>query len=641
MTKGDAAATAEAVRNTWLVWDSTSNGQPGFKAQWRDCHSLRCVSEKDYLAEVWACAESVHLVGHAWNVSKGYIGEYRRRKDALVNERRVYDHVDASRGLTLSFASAQRKWYVGTPNLIGNPNGFVNCYGMKALTPEALVSHGVHWKAPPDPASPRPEGATQPWINSPSLQCLSTVALEAALMATTPTLHLWIEASVDPWTDEPEDGVPDWFLTVQCQPTRINGRPWYTDLHEERDGYDDALWCVPDLGCWILAKRHFVGLTLEGIQNQTTVDIDGSLCTFDGALVAHCISKSAIWYDLMDITREGDYVWRPCDDANTEQLRLYTDAELEGDSEAQRAQINDLEYVKSADLRSAEAKAEAAAQSLLADEALEQAVATADLEGLRAAIEEHQASASASALANARQVRDGIKKKAKKKAAKKKGPMTEEAREEDVVDKAAGASEAGRSALAATMQGAEETEAQELEAADVGDATGAVVDAEALADEASISIGAAVASLAPTDGVAQPLDGVYLGAPRGSYRGVPRGGRGGRGRARRGTGTVHLPPTTGPIAMAPPAPAYGTAHHDLPPAVPTAATEQAVLGQPESPRRSAFNECVICCDRLRTYAMVPCGHLCVCTECYDQFFPRDCPICRAPFQSALRVQGFS
>lgn len=53
--------------------------------------------------------------------------------------------------------------------------------------------------------------------------------------------------------------------------------------------------------------------------------------------------------------------------------------------------------------------------------------------------------------------------------------------------------------------------------------------------------------------------------------------------------------------------------------------------------------CVLCLDRPREMCLAPCGHVCLCGECYEQLrlrsHPRrsDCPLCRRPVDSALRA----
>ena len=47
------------------------------------------------------------------------------------------------------------------------------------------------------------------------------------------------------------------------------------------------------------------------------------------------------------------------------------------------------------------------------------------------------------------------------------------------------------------------------------------------------------------------------------------------------------------------------------------------------------NVCVVCLDNRKQYAIVPCGHLCVCYECSEQLL--FCPICRVRKEDALRI----
>ena len=46
-------------------------------------------------------------------------------------------------------------------------------------------------------------------------------------------------------------------------------------------------------------------------------------------------------------------------------------------------------------------------------------------------------------------------------------------------------------------------------------------------------------------------------------------------------------------------------------------------------------DCVVCLDNERTYAIVPCGHLCVCGGCVGRV--KECPICRGRIQSILKI----
>ena len=58
--------------------------------------------------------------------------------------------------------------------------------------------------------------------------------------------------------------------------------------------------------------------------------------------------------------------------------------------------------------------------------------------------------------------------------------------------------------------------------------------------------------------------------------------------------------------------------------------EAAVIGN-EDPTAL----CIICFERLRTYAFLPCGHLCACTTCTIPM--SSCPICREPREGLLYV----
>ena len=52
--------------------------------------------------------------------------------------------------------------------------------------------------------------------------------------------------------------------------------------------------------------------------------------------------------------------------------------------------------------------------------------------------------------------------------------------------------------------------------------------------------------------------------------------------------------------------------------------------------------CVICMDKLKNHALVPCGHLCLCRDCTSILRRQDgarCPICRTEITSALEIFG--
>ena len=52
--------------------------------------------------------------------------------------------------------------------------------------------------------------------------------------------------------------------------------------------------------------------------------------------------------------------------------------------------------------------------------------------------------------------------------------------------------------------------------------------------------------------------------------------------------------------------------------------------------------CLLCFDRVAEVALVPCGHLCLCSQCCDpqtlnEFLQRKCPVCRQLFREPLRI----
>ena len=56
--------------------------------------------------------------------------------------------------------------------------------------------------------------------------------------------------------------------------------------------------------------------------------------------------------------------------------------------------------------------------------------------------------------------------------------------------------------------------------------------------------------------------------------------------------------------------------------------------------------CVVCCDRERAVAFVPCGHRALCRECADRMVSHEsgseglsCPVCRSVSSGMLRVYG--
>ena len=71
---------------------------------------------------------------------------------------------------------------------------------------------------------------------------------------------------------------------------------------------------------------------------------------------------------------------------------------------------------------------------------------------------------------------------------------------------------------------------------------------------------------------------------------------------------------------------------------------QAQLGVPPAapaPHSDAEEtQCVVCFDAPKEYAIVPCGHQCVCEECAEQLTKTRtpmCPVCRGPIRETMKV----
>jgi len=54
---------------------------------------------------------------------------------------------------------------------------------------------------------------------------------------------------------------------------------------------------------------------------------------------------------------------------------------------------------------------------------------------------------------------------------------------------------------------------------------------------------------------------------------------------------------------------------------------------------TADGACVVCFEEQRTHVLVPCGHFCLCAACSVSIMRRSmgCPVCRAPFELAMKV----
>ena len=67
--------------------------------------------------------------------------------------------------------------------------------------------------------------------------------------------------------------------------------------------------------------------------------------------------------------------------------------------------------------------------------------------------------------------------------------------------------------------------------------------------------------------------------------------------------------------------------------------ELVELPEPEPPRPAstdpATTDCAVCLDGNAEYAVVPCGHRCLCASCIKAL--SECPVCRGAMTAVLRV----
>jgi len=65
------------------------------------------------------------------------------------------------------------------------------------------------------------------------------------------------------------------------------------------------------------------------------------------------------------------------------------------------------------------------------------------------------------------------------------------------------------------------------------------------------------------------------------------------------------------------------------------APKRLLFDDPASAAAGAAPECIVCLERARTHAGIPCGHRVLCAECAAAV--TTCPICRSPVSAFLRV----
>ena len=86
----------------------------------------------------------------------------------------------------------------------------------------------------------------------------------------------------------------------------------------------------------------------------------------------------------------------------------------------------------------------------------------------------------------------------------------------------------------------------------------------------------------------------------------------------------------------------GARAHNDEPDVEQAKQEKEAL--PMTPHETTLDEqfCVICLERERTHALVPCGHRCLCAQCCERLVTEasaKCPLCTTPLMQGLRIYG--
>ncbi|XP_031623844.1 uncharacterized protein LOC116341112 [Contarinia nasturtii] len=53
----------------------------------------------------------------------------------------------------------------------------------------------------------------------------------------------------------------------------------------------------------------------------------------------------------------------------------------------------------------------------------------------------------------------------------------------------------------------------------------------------------------------------------------------------------------------------------------------------------AYNFCVICQDKMKSIVLLPCRHLCLCSDCFKQLrrYRKECPMCRKTYDHSIQV----
>ena len=99
------------------------------------------------------------------------------------------------------------------------------------------------------------------------------------------------------------------------------------------------------------------------------------------------------------------------------------------------------------------------------------------------------------------------------------------------------------------------------------------------------------------------------------------------------TKPLALPPTKPPKPSAPPLPFAPPTKPPKPSAPKPSAPPKPLT--PSTNTETKDNDCVVCMDKAKCVAILPCRHLCICASCTDAI--TFCPICRGPKGDTLEL----
>lgn len=57
----------------------------------------------------------------------------------------------------------------------------------------------------------------------------------------------------------------------------------------------------------------------------------------------------------------------------------------------------------------------------------------------------------------------------------------------------------------------------------------------------------------------------------------------------------------------------------------------------DQPTEDQAQACVVCLDNRKCVAMMPCGHVCLCIECANEYRSKNCPLCRQTVKKLNRI----